>query len=108
MQTAKLFADGSGQAVRLPEDCRFHGDEVFARKIGEAVLLFPKDLVWETFLESVNGFTDDYFEAIESARADEIPSQKIPRSEFIGILMDKIWMSDDFDAPLNEMNEYME
>ncbi|MCL2046961.1 MAG: DUF2281 domain-containing protein [Oscillospiraceae bacterium] len=33
---------------------------------------------------------------------------KRPRAELIGILKDKVWMSDDFDAPLEEMREYME
>ena len=35
-------------------------------------------------------------------------NKKIPRSEFIGIWKDKIWMADDFDAPLEDMKEYME
>ena len=33
---------------------------------------------------------------------------KRPRSEFLGCMEGKIWMSDDFDAPLEEMREYME
>jgi len=28
--------------------------------VGETVILFPKDKVWETFLEGLNGFTDDF------------------------------------------------
>jgi antitoxin VapB len=46
------------------------------RKIGNAVMLFPKDKEWETFLEGINGFTDDYFEAVESHRNCEIPSER--------------------------------
>ena len=33
---------------------------------------------------------------------------KRPRAEARGILRDKVWMSDDFNAPLDEMREYME
>ena len=33
---------------------------------------------------------------------------KRPRSDFLGCMEGKIWMSDDFDAPLEEMQEYME
>ena len=29
-------------------------------------------------------------------------------SEFIGLFEGKVWMSDDFDEPLEEMREYME
>ena len=35
-------------------------------------------------------------------------SEKRPFSELKGILKGKVWMSDDFDAPLDEMKEYME
>jgi len=34
--------------------------------------------------------------------------KKIPRSEIRGCFKGKIWMADDFDAPLEEMREYME
>jgi len=34
--------------------------------------------------------------------------EKIPFSELRGIFKGKIWMADDFDAPLEEMREYME
>jgi len=33
---------------------------------------------------------------------------KRPRSEMRGILKGKVFMSDDFDEPLEEMREYME
>lgn len=76
MQTAKLFINGSSQAVRLPKEFRFIGNEVYAQKVGETVILVPKDKVWETFIEGIKGFTDDYFEAVESRRADEIQSER--------------------------------
>ena len=33
---------------------------------------------------------------------------KLPRSTGRGILKGKVWMSDDFNEPLEEMREYME
>ncbi len=33
--------------------------------------------------------------------------KKRPVSELCGILKGKVWMSDDFDEPLEEMKEYM-
>lgn len=41
MQTAKLFANGKSQAVRLPKEFRFKGNEVVVKRLGNAVLLFP-------------------------------------------------------------------
>ena len=65
MYTAKVFINGGSQAVRLPKQFRFSDDEVYVKKIGESILLVPKDKLWETFMEGVGGFTEDYFEAVE-------------------------------------------
>ena len=35
-------------------------------------------------------------------------SAKLPRSTALGLWKDKVWMSDDFNEPLEEMREYME
>jgi antitoxin VapB len=61
METAKLFSNGKSQAVRLPKEYRFSGDEVYIKKVGNTVMLFPKERAWETFLEGLNSFTDDIF-----------------------------------------------
>ena len=63
MQTAKIFENGRSQAVRLPKQYRFSGSEVFIRKLGDVVMLIPKDRAWNTFLEGIDGFTDDFFES---------------------------------------------
>jgi antitoxin VapB len=39
--TAKLFRNGRSQAVRLPREFRFEGDEVRIRRVVEGVLLEP-------------------------------------------------------------------
>jgi len=72
MKTAKLFANGQSQAVRLPKDYRFSGEEVGIMKVGEVVLLYPKGKEDTLFLSSIGGFSDDFFESIESARSDFI------------------------------------
>jgi antitoxin VapB len=60
MQTAKLFQNGRSQAVRLPKEYQFSGDDVFIQRHGDAVLLIPHEKAWEVFLEGLNGFTDDF------------------------------------------------
>jgi len=40
-KTAKLFRNGNSQAVRLPREFRFQGDEVRIRREGDAVILEP-------------------------------------------------------------------
>lgn len=63
MQTAKLFVNGRSQAVRLPKEFQFKGDDVFIQKLGEAVILVPKNKAWNVFLDGLNGFTEDFLES---------------------------------------------
>ena len=60
MTTAKLFENGRSQAVRLPKEFRFNGDEVIINKIGNVVLLMPKDDEWAGFVAGLSLFTDDF------------------------------------------------
>jgi len=57
---AKVFRNGASQAVRLPKEFRFDTDEVCIKRIGTAVLLFPKDGAWD-LMASVIGQADDDF-----------------------------------------------
>jgi len=55
--TAKLFMNGRSQAVRLPKEFRFQGDEVMIRRQGEQVILEPvrkkawPDGFWDLFAQ---------------------------------------------------------
>lgn len=60
MLSAKLFKNGQSQAVRLPKECRFEGDEVAVNKIGDIVILVPKNNKWDGFLNSLELFSDDF------------------------------------------------
>lgn len=60
MDTAKLFMSGRSQAVRLPKEYRFDGEEVFVKKVGEAVVLLPREDSWRTLYESVEDFSEDF------------------------------------------------
>lgn len=60
MMTARIFENGRSQAVRLPKECRFEGSEVAVNKIGEMVILMPKESKWAGFLSSFDLFTDDF------------------------------------------------
>jgi antitoxin VapB len=60
MKTAKLFKNGESQAVRLPKEFRFDGEEVFIKRAGNAVVLFPKAKSWDVLLESLDRFPADF------------------------------------------------
>ena len=58
--TAKVFANGASQAVRLPKEFRFDVDEVCVKRVGSAVLLFPKEAAWELMREALGKADDDF------------------------------------------------
>ena len=60
MQTAKIFINGRSQAVRLPKEFQFTGNDVLIQKVGNAVMLFPHEKSWEVFLSGLNNFSDDF------------------------------------------------
>ena len=58
--TAKIFQNGSSQAIRLPKEFRFDADEVCLKRIGSAVLLYPKDAAWELMAGSIGRADADF------------------------------------------------
>ncbi len=59
MQVAKLFANGRSQAVRLPKEFRFEGNEVLIEKQGDAVVLRPvkKKTNWAEVFAALDALT---------------------------------------------------
>ncbi len=62
MKTAKLFQNGQSQAVRLPKEFRFEGEEVFIKKVGNAAVLLPIQDPWQPLFDSLNKFSPDFME----------------------------------------------
>jgi len=58
-KTAKLFKNGSSQAVRLPKEFRFEGEKVFIRREGDEIVLSPYKDRLTLLKESLEMFTDD-------------------------------------------------
>ena len=53
MQTAKLFKNGRSQAVRLPAEYRFEGDEVLIRRdpVTGDIILSPRNKKFEDWVK---------------------------------------------------------
>ena len=62
MQKAKLFMNGRSQAVRLPKEYRFTGDEVLVKKIDDMLVIIPVHSAWKNFLASLDAFSPDFME----------------------------------------------
>ena len=63
--SAKLFWNGRSQAVRLPKEFRFEGDEVRVTRMGAGILLEP---VPDAKKESV----EEWFARIDALKGDPI------------------------------------
>ncbi len=72
MKTAKLFNNGRSQAVRLPKECRFEGEDVYIKKYDDLVILIPKKSEWAPLLNSLSKFTNDFL--VE--RIDTLPQNR--------------------------------
>ena len=82
MQTAKLFTNGRSQAVRLPAEFRFEGNEVFIRRdplTGDVIL--SRDTGWTSWDEFLRqrdldavpeSFLEDREQPSAQSRWDEV------------------------------------
>jgi len=61
MKTVKVFKSGNSQAVRIPKEYQVNGEELIINKIGNTIILFPRDDPWELFKRSLQEFSDDFF-----------------------------------------------
>jgi antitoxin VapB len=60
MTMAKLFMNGRSQAVRLPREFRFEDeDEVIIKRMGDIVMLIPKNKWEDIFINALKAFPDD-------------------------------------------------
>lgn len=74
MDTAKLFTNGRSQAVRLPKEYRFEGNQVYIKKIGRAVILLPATESWQVLIESLDQFSADFL----ADRTQPVEQQREP------------------------------
>ena len=77
-QTAKLFMNGRSQAVRLPREFRFEGNEVSIRKdneTGDVILSSPKT-DWDEFFRLIGELTEEERDAFEIPRDSAPPKPR--------------------------------
>lgn len=58
MTEAKIFQSGNSQALRLPKEYRFDGESVGINRIGNLIVLIPKNDPWRSFIEGVHDSKD--------------------------------------------------
>lgn len=72
MKTARLFQNGRSQAVRLPKEFRFDGEEVFIRREGDEIILTPSHTsLGHLVRQAVREFSADYMTRRDAPRKSE-------------------------------------
>lgn len=59
-ETAKIFTNGGSQALRIPKEFRYDTNEVMVNRIGNIMIVTPKNNKWSGLLQSLDMFTDDF------------------------------------------------
>lgn len=65
MKIIKLLMNDDNQTVVLPKEFQFEGNEVYIKKIGNAIVLISKENPWETLFHSLELFSEDFMETRE-------------------------------------------
>ncbi|QTQ13378.1 antitoxin [Treponema parvum] len=60
MVRTKVFTSGNSQAVRIPKEFHIDHSELFIKKIGTTIILYPRNKPWENLQKSFSEFTDDF------------------------------------------------
>lgn len=71
-ETAKVSVRGKKQIILLPESFGCIGDELYIRKEGQNIILFPKRSSWKDFFEKVPLPSEDFMQE----RVDNKPQKR--------------------------------
>ncbi|SDX51374.1 antitoxin [Thiocapsa roseopersicina] len=64
-RTARLFRNGSNQAVRLPRDLEIDAEEVLIRREGDSIVLTPKPRSWNDYFARGRRLTGDVPDTVD-------------------------------------------
>ena len=60
MVCTKVFTSGNSQAVRIPKEFHIDYSDLYIKKIGSTIILFPQEKQWENLERSLSEFSDDF------------------------------------------------
>lgn len=68
MITAKVFKSGNSQAIRLPKQFRLDSDEIAINRVGNVLVMIPKDDPWSLFSQGIKEIGDDFPKVIKKLK----------------------------------------
>ena len=72
--TTKPFMSGRSQAIRIPVQYHINAMEVVINKVGDSIVITPKDDLQVSFLKGLLMLTDDF---MADGRPEEIQNPEI-------------------------------
>lgn len=60
MVKTRVFTSGNSQAIRIPKEFHIEQSEIFIKKIGTTLILYPVNSQWEHLRQSLSEFSDDF------------------------------------------------
>ena len=73
---ARVFMTGNSQAVRLPQEFRFHTDKVAIRREGGNVILSPPYGDWADYFERAPRVGEDFVATMKEMRRNPLPLEE--------------------------------
>ena len=62
MDVISVKNDIQGQSICIPENYKFNTDELYINKVGNVILLLPKNDQWAAVFMGLDMFSDDFME----------------------------------------------
>ncbi|MBF0430639.1 MAG: AbrB/MazE/SpoVT family DNA-binding domain-containing protein, partial [Fibrobacteria bacterium] len=66
MITVKVIKSGNSQAIRLPKQFKLDTDEIIINRIGNVLVMTPKDEPWGLFSQGIKEIGKDFPKARKS------------------------------------------
>ncbi len=70
-RTARLFRNGTNQAVRLPREFELDADDVIIRRDGDSLVLTPKPRTWDDYFAQGSRLDPDFPDPRETHSSED-------------------------------------
>ena len=70
----KPFMSGRSQAVRIPKEYRLEDGEVVVTRVGNSIVITPKEELQNTYFYGLSQFTEDF---LSDGRPVENPNERV-------------------------------
>lgn len=71
MDIVKVEHSGNRQYINIPEKYELHEKEVYIKKVGESLIIFPKNKLTKDWFDNLNNFSEDFMNDREQPEQQE-------------------------------------